>query len=131
LRVRHVADVTVATAAVPTIVWPEAAAVTVNALPPVLMTDQSKDSPISIWSAASMTAPVSRVAVTAAAVVEVTIPDAIIAAVRVPVALRTPGAPWPRSPLRSMGTAAVPMATNASEGPASMSRSAAAANAAD
>src|SRR5690606_30022785 len=131
LRVRNVPEVAVATAPAPTTVWPEAAAVTVKAFAPVAIADQSNDSPTSISSAASITAPVSREATTAAAVVEVTIPEAIIAAVSVPVALSTPGVPWPRRARRSRITAAVPLAYSTSAGPASMRTSVAEVNAAD
>jgi hypothetical protein len=55
------------------------------------MTAQSNESSTAIVSAASMTVPVSSVAATAAAVVEVTMPPRISAAVSVPVALSVPG----------------------------------------
>ena len=107
LRVRNNADVAVATAAAPTRVWPEAAA-TVNVSPPVLTTDQSNESPTAYDPEASTIAPVSRVAVTPAPVVEVTTPLKIAAAVNVPVAFRAVGAGCNLRPLSSVITGAVP-----------------------
>jgi hypothetical protein len=71
-------------------VWP-AAAVTVNELAPVAIAVQSNESPMANVPEVSITVPVSRVATTAAPVVDVTMPVRINAAVRGPVALRTPG----------------------------------------
>src|SRR5678815_4336356 len=88
--VRNRPEVTVATAADPTRVWPDAA-VTVKVLPPVLMIDQSILSLIAQSLAASITAPVGTVPATAAAVVEVTIPPLIAAADTAPVTLTATG----------------------------------------
>jgi hypothetical protein len=90
LRVRNRPRVTVPRRREPTIVWPVAAvtvkvfAAGVDDRPVERVIDRHRQGRV-------QTVPVSSVAVTAAAVVEVTMPPRISAAVSVPVALSVPG----------------------------------------